>query len=48
MSENVARLIGLANTQGVPTLSMDDDAPPELLETASAWFATAIMEWREW
>jgi hypothetical protein len=43
----VCRLIGLANTHGVATLSMDDDVPEEMLETASGWFSTAIMAWRE-
>lgn len=47
MDEEVARLIGLANTHGLATLSMDDDPPEELLETASGWYSTAVMAWRE-
>lgn len=47
MPEDVARLIGLANTHGTATLSMDDDYPEELLETSAGWFSTAIMAWRE-
>lgn len=47
MDEDVARLIGLASTHGLATLSLDDDPPLELFETASGWFGTAIMAWRE-
>lgn len=47
MTNDVAMLIGLANLQGVSTLSADDDYPPELLETTALWYSTAIMAWRE-
>lgn len=44
---DVCLLIGLANTHGVATLSADEDNPPEMLEVAALWYATAIMAWRE-
>lgn len=47
MSPIVAMLIGLANLHGVATLSADEENPPELLEVAGLWYATAIMAWRE-
>lgn len=47
MHPDVAMLIGFANLHGVATLSMDEEWPMGLLEPASAWFATAIMCWRE-
>ena len=31
----------------VPSLSIDDDYPGELLWVASGWFSTAVMAWRE-
>lgn len=31
----------------LPTLSMDDDYPEELLQETALWFAPAIMLWRE-
>lgn len=31
----------------LPTLSMDDDYPEEMLVEAAQWFAPAIMVWRE-
>jgi hypothetical protein len=41
-----AELTALASFQ-VPSLSIDDDYPGELLWVASGWFSTAIMAWRE-
>jgi hypothetical protein len=48
MDPDVARLVALASTHGVETLSLDDDPLVEDLEVASAWFATALMVWREY
>lgn len=47
MGEDVARLVGLANTHGTPTLSLDDDYPEEMIWVATGWFSTAVMAWRE-
>lgn len=48
LAETVAELIGLANTHGLPTMSMDDCYPEEMFWVGTGWFATAIMVWREY
>lgn len=47
MSKHVAMLISLSSFV-LPTLSMDDDYPEELVWVATGWFSTAIMVWREY
>lgn len=47
MDPVVAQLIGLANTHGPGTLSMDEDVPEEMLWVMAGWYSTAIMAWRE-
>lgn len=44
--DKVAGLVALASFM-LPTLSMDDDYPEEMLWVTAAWFGTAIMAWRE-
>lgn len=44
---NVCQMIGLANTHGLATLSMDDDYPHEMMWVTAGWFSTAVMVWRE-
>lgn len=46
LPEDVSFCVGHLATL-LPTLSMDDDYPEELIMEAGLWFAPALMVWRE-